>query len=121
MVFCKKKEKRAWEEEKIKELAGDRYTYIAMDAVSRLVISVASGRREQHVANRMLEILKSRICLVFSGSYHKVLFTTDSWDQYFKGLKTVFGLKCTPRRQSNRGRKKEAKTLSPLVHSICYC
>ena len=57
MVLHKKKEKNATENEKEQEIAGNRYTYVAIDAVSRLVIAVAIGRRIQETADELLRLV----------------------------------------------------------------
>lgn len=113
MVIYKKKEKNATEDEKTQGIGGDRYTYIAMDAVSRLVISTATGRRVQETADNMLQKLKERIFFVLWSSYCFLLFTSDAWDQYYVGLKKVFGYRHRPRRQRRVGRLRNFRYYLP--------
>ncbi len=109
MVVCKKKEKNSTEIEKASEQCGDRYSYVAIDAVSRLIIAVVCGRRIQATANELLRIVADRIVNVLT-----ILFTTDAWDQYLPAIKMAFGYLWRPRRKANKlGRKKAKKYFLP--------
>lgn len=83
-----------------------------MEAVSRLVISIATGRRIQETADKMLQTLKERISLLW-GFIPLILFTSDAWDQYFTGLKKIFGFLHRPRRQHCIGRRKNVRNYLP--------
>lgn len=111
MVFCKKKEAKATEQEKQLEKAGERYTYVAIDAVSRFVIAISSGRRVQETANKLLQLVAKRVILSMI-----ILFTSDDWDQYLPAIKKSFGYFWRPRRIKKQGRKKKLELrLSPNI------
>ena len=77
MVLYKKKEKNTTEEEQETGKIGSRYSYVAIDAVSRLLIAVVSGRRIQETANKVLSLVAKRVITTTM-----ILFTSDDWDQY---------------------------------------
>jgi IS1 family transposase len=108
LVLRKKKEKNATEEEKIAEQAGDRYSYVAIDAVTRFVIAVVSGRRVQKIADNLLAFVAIRIVKMVT-----ILFTSDDWNQYLPAITKAFGILRRPRRKSKRGRKKKIKKFLP--------
>ena len=108
MVLCKKKEKNVTEQEKEDQINGDRYTYVAVDAVSRLVIAIACGRRVQAVANELLSKVAMRIVKTMT-----IFFTSDDWDQYLPAIKKSFGFLRRPRRKSKKGPKKKMKYFLP--------
>ena len=119
MGVYKKKEKNATEYEKEQGIAGDRYTYVAMDTVSRLVISTATGRRIQETADKMLQTAKERISLCWC-MFPLILFTSDNWDQYFIALKKIFGFRHRPRRHRRVGRMRNFRFYLPwnLLYTI---
>jgi IS1 family transposase len=90
-----------------------------MDAVSRLVVSVATGRRVQETADRMLEALKASISWSCSICLPLILFTSDAWEQYRVGLKKIFGFWHRPRRQHPTGRMRGLRQYLPwnLLHA----
>jgi IS1 family transposase len=84
-----------------------------MDAVSRLVISVAAGRRIQETADRMLETLKASIPWTCTILLPLILFTSDAWEQYRTGLREIFGFRHRPRRRHQTGRMRDFRQYLP--------
>ncbi len=111
--FIKKKEKNASEDEIEQGEAGDRYTYVSMDAASRLIISIATGRRIQETADTMLQALKLCLSCAYVTCLTLILFTSDAWDQYYVGLKKIFGFWHRPRRRRRTGRRRNFRQYIP--------
>lgn len=73
--FCQKKEKRASDVEKIAGTAGDVWTWTAIDADSKLIVSWLVGRRDSEHGIEFVKDLKSRLT-------DRVQITTDSFAPY---------------------------------------
>jgi len=82
--FCYAKEKNAPEEKKL-EGAGSVWTWIGIDADSKLVISYLCGGRDASWACRFMEDLASRVAT-------RVQITTDGHRAYAEAVEGAFGM-----------------------------
>ncbi len=82
--FCYAKEKNVPEEYKGKLGFGDVWTWIAIDADTKLVPSWLLGSRNTPTAVKFMEDLASRLA-------HRVQLTTDGYKPYFTAVDEAFG------------------------------
>jgi IS1 family transposase len=81
-AFVYAKEKNCSVEQK-KKGAGDAWTWVAIDADTKLVVSWLVGPRHTHSAYQFMEDLKGRLA-------HRVQLTTDSNRVYFTSVPATF-------------------------------
>lgn len=81
-AFVYAKDKNCSVEQK-KKGAGDAWTWVAIDADTKLVVSWLIGPRHTHSAYQFMEDLKSRLA-------HRVQLTTDSNRVYFTAVPATF-------------------------------
>src|SRR5581483_604808 len=79
-VYCKKKNLK----DGMYEVAGDVWTWIGIDADSKLVISFFSGHRDATGANGFMQDLYSRL-------NNRVQLTTDGYKPYIDVVGEYFG------------------------------
>jgi IS1 family transposase len=82
--FCYAREKNVPEELKGRFGFGDVWTWIALDADTKLVPSWLLGSRSTHYAVKFMEDLASRLA-------HRVQLTTDGHKPYFTAVDEAFG------------------------------
>ena len=82
--FCYAKEKNVPEEMKGKLGFGDVWTWTAIDADSKLIVSYLVGDRSAAYARKFIEDLASRLA-------HRVQLTTDGYKAYLNAVETAFG------------------------------
>jgi IS1 family transposase len=98
-TFVQKKEKNLSAWEALQTEYGDTWIWVVFDPVSKLVLSLVVGEREEEQAVGVLSQLKARLaagCLP--------LFTSDQLPQYLQALLRVFGRWIQPQRRGARGR-----------------
>lgn len=82
--FCYSKDKNVPEEHKGEFGYGDVWTWVAMDADTKLVPSWCIGLRNAEYAYRLMTDLESRLA-------NRVQLTTDGHKAYLRAIETVFG------------------------------
>jgi IS1 family transposase len=81
--FCYAKEKNVTEEIASKQVAGDVWTFVAIDAQTKLVISYLVGRRDAGCASEFLSDVAGRLA-------HRVQLTTDGHKMYLGAVIDAF-------------------------------
>ena len=107
-TFVHKKEKHLTNWERLQTEYGDTWVWVVFDPVSKLVLALVVGEREEHQAVSVLQQLKSRL---LAG--HLPLFTSDQLPHYLKALLKVFGHWVQPQRQGDRGRLPSPRLEAP--------
>ncbi|MBU0703573.1 MAG: helix-turn-helix domain-containing protein [Chloroflexi bacterium] len=105
-VYKKEKTLSAWE--KLNTEYGDTWIWLAFDPVSKLVLALVVGEREEGMAVGLLQQLKTRLvsaCLP--------LFTSDQLPHYASALLKVFGRWVQPERKGSRGPQPKSKQTAP--------
>jgi IS1 family transposase len=82
--FCYAKEKNLPEEMKGKLGVGDVWTWTAIDADTKLIVSYLVGGRSTGYARKFIEDLASRLA-------HRVQLTTDGYRAYLTAVESGFG------------------------------
>jgi len=82
--FCYAKEKNVPEEMKGKLGIGDVWTWTAIDAYSKLIVSFLVGDRSAGYARKFVNDLASRLA-------HRVQLTTDGYRAYLTAVERAFG------------------------------
>lgn len=82
--FCYAKEKNVPEEMKGKLGVGDVWTWTAIDADTKLIVSYLVGDRSAAYARKFIEDLSSRLS-------HRVQLTTDGYRAYLTAVEQSFG------------------------------
>ena len=107
-TFVQKKEKNLSAWEALHTEYGDTWIWVVFDPVSKLVLSLVVGEREEEQAVGVLSQLKARLaagCLP--------LFTSDQLPQYLQALLRVFGRWIQPQRRGERGRLPNPRPEAP--------
>jgi IS1 family transposase len=81
--FCYAKEKNVTEDIASKKVAGDVWTFVAIDAQTKLVISYLVGRRDAGCASEFLSDISARLA-------HRVQLTTDGHKMYLGAVIDAF-------------------------------
>jgi len=111
-TFIYKKEDHLTSLEKLAEVAGDAWVWIAFSPVCKLVPAWVVGKRTLHHAHRLLFRLKS------ATDGHIPFFTSDALPHYATALLEVYGVWGTPPRQGTRGRLPKPRRYPPP--DLCY-
>ena len=82
--FCYSKAKNTSDEKKL-EGAGDVWTWTALDADSKLIISYIVGNRDAGCAMQLMDDLQSRLA-------NRVQLTTDGHGPYLQAVEGAFGI-----------------------------
>lgn len=82
--FCYAKEKNLPDELKGKLGFGDVWTWTAIDADTKLIVSYLVGGRSASYARKFIEDLSSRLA-------HRVQLTTDGYKAYLTAVESAFG------------------------------
>lgn len=105
-VYKKEKTLSAWE--KLNTEYGDTWIWVAFDPVSKLVLALVVGEREETQAVGLLQQLKSRLVNTCMP-----LFTSDQLPHYASALLKVFGRWMQPERKGTRGRHPNPRQTAP--------
>jgi hypothetical protein len=97
--FVAKKEKRCDRDDPADDLCGDCWDHVALDAESRLVLSVVPGRQSAEHTLLLVQDVAAR-----TGGEPLALFTSDENPAYAWALLEVYGARVQPERQGARGR-----------------
>lgn len=84
--FCYAKNKNLPDCKAAPEVAGDVWTWTALDADSRLIISYLAAGRDMGYAMAFMEDLRSRVP-------ERLQLTTDSYRQYYFSVMKAFGIR----------------------------
>ena len=82
--FIYSKEKNATQDSKIDNNAGDCYTWTAIDADSKLILSYLVGQRTEHCANYFMYDVALRVS-------NRIQLTTDGLSAYREAVRKSFG------------------------------
>jgi IS1 family transposase/transposase-like protein len=99
--FIKKKQKNLKNLEEYLAGLGDRWTWLAIDAVSKFVIAHVNGKRTEDLCRKLLQLVKKRVA---DGKH---LFTSDELKVYATILLEIFGKLKTFEKTGSRGRPKD--------------
>lgn len=85
-TFCKKKEKKLTEDEKITELFGDQYCFVAMDSESKLIPTYQIGKRNMENTLKFIFDLKDKL-----KNNGRIQITSDGFKAYIDAIDLAFG------------------------------
>src|SRR5262245_46365013 len=97
--FVAKKEKHCDRDAPADDGCGDCWDHVALDAESRLVLSVVPGRQSAEHTQLLVEDVARR-----TGGTPLSLFTSDENPAYAQALLEVYGREVRPQRRGTRGR-----------------
>jgi IS1 family transposase len=103
-----KKEKNCDPLDPADDRKGDTWDHVALDAESRLVISVVPGERTAESVVAVVEDFKRR-----TGGRLMNLITTDGYPAYEQAILEAYGETITPPRTGKRGRPKASYKVAP--------
>ena len=106
--FVGKKEKNRDPDDPADALRGDCWDHVALDAESRLVLSVIPGRRTAENTNRLVEDVKRRL-----GGRTPDLITTDEYAPYKTAVLETFGETVVPPKTGKAGRPRKPRKAAP--------
>lgn len=109
MELHQKKDKNLTPEEEATGEVGDFWDNTAVDASSKLMVSMVQGpSRDQATTDRLVEDFAER-----TDHVEPDLVTTDEHATYKPALQKTYGKVYRPRRRKKKGRKKATKTAQP--------
>ncbi len=106
--FVGKKEKHCDRSDPADDLCGDHWDHVALDAESRLVLSVIPGRQSAGHTLLLVEDVHRR-----TGGRPLRLFSSDENPAYAEALLEVYGREVQPRRKRKRGRRPKPVKVPP--------
>jgi hypothetical protein len=106
--FVAKKEGHCDRADPADDHCGDCWDHVALDAESRLVLSVVPGRQSAEHTLLLVEDVARR-----TGGAPVDLFTSDENPAYAWALLEVYGRKVQPRRKGKRGRRPKPVKVPP--------
>jgi hypothetical protein len=106
--FVAKKERHCDRADPADDLCGDCWDHVALDAESRLVLSVVPGRQSGEHTQLLVEDVHRR-----TGGRPLRLFTSDENPAYAEAILEVYGRSVQPRRRGRRGRKPKPVKVPP--------
>ena len=106
--FVAKKEAHCNREDPADDPCGDCWDHVALDAESRLVLSVVPGRQSAEHTLLLVEDVAAR-----TGGQPLELFISDDNPSYAWALLEVYGVWIQPQRQGPRGRHPEPVQIPP--------
>jgi IS1 family transposase len=106
--FVGKKEKNCDPDDPADDRKGDTWDHVAIDAESRLVVSVVPGERTTESVVAVVEDVKRR-----TGGRLMDLITTDGYPAYEDAILRAYGDTITPPRTGRRGRPRAAYKVAP--------
>src|SRR3954465_1382133 len=107
-AFVAKKEKNCDPDDPADDRKGDTWDHVAIDAESRLVVSVVPGERTAESVVAVVEDFKRR-----TGGRLMDLITTDGYPAYEDAFLEASGETITPPRTGKRGRPKAPYKVAP--------
>ncbi len=107
-AFVAKKEKHCDPDDPADDRKGDTWDHVALDAESRLVVSVVPGERTAEDAAALVADFKRR-----TGARVMDLMTTDGDPAYEEAILDAYGETITPPRTGKRGRPKGPYKVAP--------
>lgn len=113
--FVAKKEKNCDPDDPADDRKGDTWDHVAIDAESRLVVSVVPGSRTTESVVAVVEDFKRR-----TGGRLMGLITTDGYPAYEDAILQAYGETITPPRTGKRGRPRAAYKVAPeeLIYAV---
>jgi hypothetical protein len=106
--FVVKKEKHCDRAKPADDHCGDCWDHVALDAESRLVLSVVPGRRSAEPTLLLVQEVAAR-----TGGAPLELFTSDDYPAYAWALLEVYGEWVQPQRRGRRGRHPQPVLVPP--------
>ncbi len=106
--FVAKKEKNCDETDPADDRKGDTWDHVAIDAESRLIVSVVPGERTAENVVAVVDDFKQR-----TGGRLMNLITTDGYLAYEQAILDAYGETITPPRTGKRGRPKASYKVAP--------
>ena len=103
-----KKEKNCDPENPADNRKGDTWDHVALDAESRMVVSVVPGKRTAENAVALVEDFQRR-----TGGRVMNLITTDGYPAYEEAILNAYGEIVTPLRTGRRGRPRAPYKVAP--------
>jgi IS1 family transposase len=107
-AFVAKKEKNCDPENPADNCKGDTWDHVALDAESRMVVSVIPGKRTAENAVALVEDFRRR-----TGGRIMNLITTDGYPAYEEAILNAYGETVTPPRTGRRGRPRAPYKVVP--------
>lgn len=113
-TFVKKKEEQLTPLERMLDVHGDTWVWIAFAPLSKLVPAWVAGKRTLQESQRLIERLKT------STDGHIPFFTSDELPHYADALLEVYGKLLVPPRTGRRGRPRNASKVPPddLLYAV---
>src|SRR3954468_6949231 len=114
-AFVAKKEKDCDPDDPADDRKGDTWDHVAIDAESRLVVSVVPGERTAESVVAVVEDFRRR-----TGGRLMGLITTDGYPAYEEAILAAYGETITPPRTGKRGRPKASYKVAPrgLIYAV---
>jgi len=109
--FVRKKEKNCHENE---ESFGEQWDHIAIDAESRLVLSVVVGKRTPENCRKLVEDTYNR-----TGERKNILLSSDCFSSYKTTIKDIYGSKSVPKKKKGITRTTK-KPVTVIPEELCY-
>lgn len=110
--FVRKKEKNCNDDEKNK--SGEQWDHVAIDAESKLILSVCHGKRTSKNTEKLVTDVHKR-----TGGRTDILISTDQYAPYKTSIEKVYGEKVIPKKKQCLGEPPiKAKTVMP--EELCY-
>lgn len=107
-AFVGKKQKNCASED---DRRGDCWDHVALDPESRLVISLAVGKRTADATHALVRDFRRR-----TGSRVMRLMTSDEYPAYEEAIRDAYGTRVTPARTGRPGRpRRPYTTVTPAV------
>ena len=107
-AFVAKKEKNCDPDDPGDDRKGDTWDHVAIDAESRMVVSVVPGERTAESVVAVVKDFKRR-----TGGRLMNLITTDGYPAYEEAFLDAYGETITPPRTGKRGRPKSPYKVAP--------
>jgi len=85
-TFCKKKERRLTDQERLNPELGDQYVFVAIDAETKLIPSYLVGKRNGETALHFMMDLQERL----QGN-GRIQLTSDGFKAYIQAVEDTFG------------------------------
>ena len=85
-TFCRKKEQRLSDTERLDPELGDQYVFIALDAETKLVPTFTVGKRDSDNAHQFMLELRERL-----NGNGRIQMTTDGFRAYLTAVENAFG------------------------------
>lgn len=111
--FVNKKEANCDPDNPLDQLCGDNWDHTAVDAESRLVISLVPGKRTAEACQEVVEDVKRR-----TGGRTDLLITSDEHGPYAKAIEQAYAQEVPQPKPAGPGRPPGPKQVMP--EDLCY-